>query len=220
MLSYHNDPKIKEEILRQLQAHYDHDEIVHGTYWHLGKGCAVGCTIYSNEHAEYEERFGIPQVLAHLEDRIFEGLENKDAKRWPLLFMLAIPIGADLSKVWNHFSLWLLGDPKGGVLQFARTTKEKEVTSRVIELSQQSLIRNVFDSEWSIAAHAAYNVAESYPTSQVAYAAARSANVNNVNAIYASYASRAASDVAGYFNKSRRYREQAAKLLTLLRQAT
>ena len=58
MLSYHNDPKIKEEILKKLEEHYELDEIVQGFYWKNGKGCAVGCTIGSNNHAEYEYRKG------------------------------------------------------------------------------------------------------------------------------------------------------------------
>jgi len=74
MLAYHNNPKIKQDILQQLQIHHDADEIIKGVYWENGKGCAVGCTLHSRNHQEYETRFGIPEVLAHLEDAIFEGL--------------------------------------------------------------------------------------------------------------------------------------------------
>ena len=75
MKSYHNDSKIKEAILLQLCQHYDADEIIKGIYWEKGKGCAVGCTIYSGNHAEYEDRFGIPKVLARLKDKYFEELQ-------------------------------------------------------------------------------------------------------------------------------------------------
>ena len=110
MLAYHNDPAVKTAILAQLQAHADADELTQGIAWANGKGCAVGCTLHAYDHALYEERFGIPQMLAHLEDTIFEGLENGAAKDWPLRFMAAIRPGADLSLVGWKFLHWLMTD--------------------------------------------------------------------------------------------------------------
>jgi hypothetical protein len=110
MLAYHSDPALKSAILAQLQAHHDADQIVKGQYWQDGKGCAIGCTIHSGSHAEYEPRFGIPQILARLEDCIFEGLPNRAAKKWPMRFMGAIYPGADLSRVGWAFVHWLLTD--------------------------------------------------------------------------------------------------------------
>jgi hypothetical protein len=63
-------------------------------------------------HAEYEPRFGIPQMLARLEDTIFEGLPNAEAKKWPIEFMSAIKPGADLSCVGWQFLHWMLTDEK------------------------------------------------------------------------------------------------------------
>jgi len=108
MLAYHNDPAIKACILAQLQAHYVADEIVQGQYWQNGRGCAVGCTIHSDDHDRYERLFGIPRELAYLEDKIFEGLPNRDAMGWPLRFMHAIVPGTDLSRVWPEFLRWVL----------------------------------------------------------------------------------------------------------------
>jgi len=110
LLAYHGKKSIKTNILKQLQKHHDADELVKGQYWEGGKGCAVGCTIYSSNHSEYEPRFGIPQMLAKLEDRIFEGLPNDKAKEWPIAFMSAIKPGADLSRVGWQFMHWLLTD--------------------------------------------------------------------------------------------------------------
>ena len=108
MRAYHGDNSIKAAILAQLAEHRASDELIRGVYWEHGKGCAVGCTIHSGEHAEYETRFGIPQMLAHLEDRIFEGLPNGQAKEWPERFMASIRSGADLSLVGWQFLHWLL----------------------------------------------------------------------------------------------------------------
>jgi hypothetical protein len=110
MIAYHGKPDAKAAILAQLRAHAAADELIKGKYWEDGKGCAVGCTIHSGEHAEYEPRFGIPQTLARLEDSIFEGLPNGEAKRWPVDFMESIPVGADLSLVGWKFLHWLLTD--------------------------------------------------------------------------------------------------------------
>lgn len=110
MKAYHGDPQIKTGILKQLEAHRAADQLVKGVYWSAGKGCAVGCTIHSGNHMEYEHRFGIPVILARLEDCIFEGLPNDQAMGWPIRFMSAIPVGSDLSLVGWRFLHWLLTD--------------------------------------------------------------------------------------------------------------
>ena len=110
LIAYHNDPQIKADILAQLAAHRAADELVKGQYWRNGKGCAVACTIHGSNHAEYETRFGIPQMLARLEDRMFEGMPDEQSQLWPERFMGAIEPGADLSRVGWKFLHWLLTD--------------------------------------------------------------------------------------------------------------
>ena len=111
MLAYHNDPSIKAEILAELAAHRAADSLVQGYgYWKDGKGCAVGCTLKSGKHIEYETRFGIPIALARLEDVIFEGLPVVEAKAWPEAFMEAVQAGSDLSRVSWAFLHWILTD--------------------------------------------------------------------------------------------------------------
>ena len=112
LTAYHNNQANKDAIIGQLKLHCDADEIIKGQYWEDGKGCAVGCTIHSDNHAEYEARFGIPEMLARLEDVIFEGLPNDAAKAWPIRFMSAIEPGADLSTIGWKFLHWLLTDEK------------------------------------------------------------------------------------------------------------
>ena len=110
MLAYHNDPEIKRAVLAQLAAHRIADEIIKGAYWENGKGCAVGCTIHSDNHLDYESRFGIPVGLARFKDVISEGLPNRYTQQWPERFMSAIQPGADLSLAASEFLLWLLQD--------------------------------------------------------------------------------------------------------------
>lgn len=108
MFAFNNDITIKEKYVSRLSAHQAADEVIKGVYWEGGKGCAVGCTIHGDDHAAYETELGIPQMLAQLEDCIFEGLPNKDAKNWPLLFLNSIAVGADLSLVGWKFLYWNL----------------------------------------------------------------------------------------------------------------
>jgi len=101
MFAYHNDPRTKEDIISQLEFHKLADQLEQGAYWdnHFKKGCAVGCTIYSNNHIEYEHRFGIPANLAMIEEGIFEGLSVEASKNWPIDFMKAINVGSNLEGV-------------------------------------------------------------------------------------------------------------------------
>jgi len=163
MFAYHNDPSIKEAILAQLSSHALADELVKGLYWEDGKGCAVGCTIHSGDHAEYESRFGIPQMLAHLEDRIFEGLPNNKAKEWPCRFMGAIRPGADLSRVGWKFLHWLMTDASvnPGINHPLVKTAVEDCASLIFKLSVgEPIARSAAESAGS-AAWSAGSAAES-----------------------------------------------------------
>jgi len=108
MQAYHNDPMIKENLIKQLQAHYDADEIIKGVYWKDGKGCSIGCAIHSDDHKLYEERFNIPEWLAKLQDSIFEGLPNDKAKEWPILFSKSINLGSNLENIKIPFLIFVV----------------------------------------------------------------------------------------------------------------
>lgn len=119
MLAFHGKQEIKDQYLERVRAHAVADELVKGRYWQDGRGCAVGCTVHSGDHGVYETELGIPRVLARLEDVIFEALPLYLAKTWPERFLKATPVGADLSKVWPKFAIWLLTDKDFGVIRFA-----------------------------------------------------------------------------------------------------
>jgi len=121
--AYLADPTIKAEIIAHLEAHRAADQIVKGVYWEDGRGCAVGCSLESwrqarglkqidhGRHAIYNDIFGPGgEMLASLEDAIFEGLPNGAALDFPLRFAAAIRPGADVSRVGWQFLHWLLTD--------------------------------------------------------------------------------------------------------------
>ncbi len=93
MKTFHNSQELKNDILTRLKLHAEADEIIQGTGWENGKGCAVGCTLNDYSHEKYPIELGIPEWVAHLEDKIFEGLSNEEAKTFPIEFIEAVPVG-------------------------------------------------------------------------------------------------------------------------------
>jgi hypothetical protein len=104
--AYHNDPAIKAKYLARVREHARLDHLVQGTGWESGRGCAVGCTLEAYDHSRYPIELGIPEWLAHLEDRIFEGLPWDEARSWPERFLDAIPVGADSEPVQWQQAIW------------------------------------------------------------------------------------------------------------------
>ncbi len=204
LLAFHGETKIKQKYLRRVRDHKKADEIVQGYgYWSNGKGCAVGCTLHVDDdpHPHYETELGIPQRLAYLEDAIFEGLPVDDAREWPSRFLSAIKPGADLSIVWNHFTVWLLRDSE--LLMIADVNRE--AIGAVIALHvRMTEGKKVSESAWSAAAWSAESAARS------ARSAARSAAAWSAESAAWSAAESAARSA---------YKKMAGKLIELLQSA-
>jgi hypothetical protein len=171
MYAFHGDPNIKAKYLERVQLHAAADEIIHGKYWEDGKGCAVGCTIHGNSHAKYETELGIPQVLARLEDTLFEGQTNGHAKEFPARFLTAAKVGADLSRVQWQFLYWILTEELAGRDHPLVRDTIAQCANVIAPLTKGEL----FDASaaWS-AARSAASAAESAAES-AAWSAARSA---------------------------------------------
>lgn len=107
-LSFHNDPALRDKYVARVNAHIEADELIHGKYWEDGKGCAVGCTIHSADHRAYETELGLPEWLARLEDTLFEGQSNDDARTFVREFLPSIPVGVDLTPVRWRFCAFLM----------------------------------------------------------------------------------------------------------------
>ncbi len=215
MVAFHGSIAIKNEYLGRVRAHRAADELVRGKYWEKGRGCAVGCTIHGSAHERYETELGIPKILAHLEDRIFESLPNEEAMSWPERFLDAISPGANLSRVWPHFAVWLLTDPQCGVLRHAKKTETRICIQRVSDLwARMAAGEDVANSEFAYAADAADAasggcvVCGDYVVSAADAASAVSAAdaVSAASAAYAAYAARKDAYIA-----------QSEKLIELLK---
>ena len=172
LISFYGDQKIKDKYLLRVIAHAKADEIIKGTYWKNGKGCAIGCTIHSSNHNAYEKELGLPEWLARLEDTIFELLPNNKAKEWPRQFLESIPIGVKLDKVKWAFCAFLLRENIERVLSLKNIsdTLKKQVVDAIrgaLRLHESALKNDEWDQSaawsaaWSAAASAARSAAYS-----------------------------------------------------------
>ena len=180
MIAFHGDPATKEKYIARVRAHREADRLVQGFTWESGKGCAVGCTLEAYEHERYPSELGVPEEIAYLQDSIFESLTPKEAQEFPEQFLEAIPIGADLSLVWNRFAVWMLVDPKHGVIRFAEGEVSRAVIQGVANLHMKAIEgRQVSHDAWDAASSAAAAAgaadAASYAADADAGAAARHA---------------------------------------------
>jgi hypothetical protein len=189
-LSFHNDQAIKDKYVARVKAHQEADEIIKGTYWGDGKGCGVGCTIHSSNHKAYQTELGIPEWLAYLEDRIFESLDNEDAKLFPLQFLEAIPVGVDLDKAKAPFLIFILED----VLKTFDNSEYKDCADAVNEVILLYRSGCADHHKFALAKDAASASAAS--AGYAGYAAYYAAAASDGSAGYAAYVSSAG--YAGY----------------------
>ncbi len=223
MLSYHSDVSIKAAFLARVSAHADADEIIKGRYWEGGKGCAVGCTIHGDTHQDYERELGIPQMLAWLEDVIFEGLPNRLAKTWPERFLTAIRPGRDLSRVGWQFLHWLL--TKSALAEFDHPLVEdavKQCANVLTPLMNGQAVDTTAAADAATAAWAAVKRAEHDPTIPMSAAwgaesAARAAESAMLSLTCpSSSAERAVTATSAAIAGSRSYTAMSEELLVLL----
>ena len=185
MKAFNNDVQLKADLIKEVIKHREADAIVKGYYGDMSdnefKGCAVGCSLHSyaiikgivldtSEHKNYE-KFGISELLARLEDNIFEGLPSTHNKKWPEQFLSAIPVGADLSTVWPQFAQWLLTDKKWGVIQYAKTEQQRSAIQKVNDLYRDGGSINDFKLAGADDADAGYADDAGYAADYAGYAA-------------------------------------------------
>ena len=223
MLSYHSDPALKARYLARVEGHADADEIIKGRYWEAGKGCAVGCTIHGDSHLDFEHELGIPQVLAWLEDVIFEGLPNRLAKTWPERFLSSIAPGKELSGISWQLLLWLLTeDPNEGLdhpvvgdaIRYCADLLNAAVNGRPVD---QPTAERAATMAWAAAKQAEAVAATPVRARWIAESAAQAAESLALSTTCAaSSAERAATAVSAAIARSADYVRVSEKLLELL----
>ena len=112
MIAYHGKQEVKDIYVNRMQAHMDADELIRGTGFENGKGCAVGCTLNNYSHTQFESELGVPEEIARLLDSLHEGTSSEVWPTLSLRFLDAIKPGADLTKLPNHINLFILNRNK------------------------------------------------------------------------------------------------------------
>ncbi len=191
LLSYKNDPKIKESLYKRMNQHIIADELLQGATGQNNKGCTVWCALnngdisYGYRHDKFPEILGLPEWLARLQDTVFEGLSVEESKKFSLAWIDAIPVGKDLTKVKYQFLKWVLKDGEYNTYQHLRE-QDKPATDKVYALLVRAESGDIPTlAEWRAAYAAAYDAA----AYAAAYAAACAA---------AADAAAAAADAAAY----------------------
>jgi hypothetical protein len=240
LLAFHGDTQLKADLLAEIIKHRKQDQIVKGSYGRengVWKGCAVGCSIHSlnqvrgleldtSQHAAYESGFGIPRILARLEDGIFESLPDDLHLTWPERFISATPVNADLSLVWPQFAHWMLVDQEFGVIQFTKRENTRKAITDIADKYQRwaqtganplkygDWMKLRRDAAYAAAAYAADAAAAA--AAYAAYAAAAAAYAADAAAAAAAYAAAYAADAAAAAIRGKWRVAQSEKLLELM----
>ena len=172
LLTFHGRVETKKELIKELKAHRAADDFIQRTYHRREggrfKGCAVGCTPHAGNasvafvdvHREYETRYGIPTALARLEDLVFERFNKEDDyKTWPIIFVNALPVGADASTVLPTMALLLLDDRKTRKALTKRMLKPdeyKKLRERFKRVVAKKITREQFDAQATSAPFESY----------------------------------------------------------------
>jgi hypothetical protein len=200
LTAYLGDPALKARVLTGLAAHAAADELVRGVYFEQGvdddavRACSIGCTLHdlnpqlpANDHSRFVGELGIPEQIAHLIDAIFEEQpDDAAAAAWSQRIMAAIPVGADLTGVWDRYALWMLDglvaegrDPDGVVSNmaglFRRAVDGNQLTKR--EWDQAALAARDAWDVW--AARAARNARNAARAARAAWAARDARDARN-----------------------------------------
>ena len=105
MLSYHNDHNIKAKYQARFAAHRAADDVIQGTGYENGRGCFVGCTLENYDHSRFPVELGWPEWLAHLADKIFEGIPSAEAPQFGTDLLESVPVGVDLESVKHYLTI-------------------------------------------------------------------------------------------------------------------
>jgi hypothetical protein len=157
--AFYGNPQLKQDLMDQLQHHYDHDQIEKGLYWSKGKGCYIGCCIHIGfasgyiVHEKMSEFFGLPLKLCYTFDSLFEGMSDDKAMCFPLDSINAIPVGADLKLIEHYMAIWRLSNSTYGVINIenvlgAEFLEPVESILAIADLHRRSLTETVDVYEW------------------------------------------------------------------------
>ena len=155
-VSFHDDQAVKNDIQQRMLGHIERDEVIRSIGFANGRGCAVGCTYDTYNHADVARRSGVPVQLIHLLDYLHENTSDeiwKPKKGMPLAYRFwdAIPVGVDLQPVVHRIHAYIqernAARTEGGI---------KAICERVRDLHLRAANNDMpTDDEWTAAESAA-----------------------------------------------------------------
>lgn len=114
--AWHGSQELKGRIVARMREHREADDFIQGLYQKIDpasalgyRGCAIGCALDRQPrpergwHGEIERQFGIPRDVASLIDARYEDLDPPEHAAFAVEALAVIPVGADLSRVWDAF---------------------------------------------------------------------------------------------------------------------
>ncbi len=114
--AFFGDARLKKSVLERIRQHREQDDLIRGSYGYgdalTWKGCAIACLSHDNRfpHLRFEQQTDIPLQLGQVIDACFEHMSPAGYQRLPERFIKAVPVGADLQRVWPQLAVWLLDE--------------------------------------------------------------------------------------------------------------
>lgn len=221
------DATLAAAVMAELEWHRQQDNFIQGIYWTKGKGCAVSCLLKGDNHAEFPSAFGITEMLARLDDKLFEGLPLEDSKQWPIDFMgacMKVGITRDerlkkLQPVGWQFLYWLLTDelPKAVIGTGEIYDNVRKAIAQCADVLLPLIRGEEVDKAAALAAAANATNAADGAANAVAAARAAYATADAVDAARAADAADyAAAYATAYAADATAYKRMAEKLLELI----
>jgi hypothetical protein len=205
--TYHNDPLLKNEIVKRMADHVKTDTLIQGDYWNerYQKGSNVGCVLHSAYKSLFPKRLGLPVWMAYLHNRIHEELTLDDAREFSKVYSV-IPVGitwGELEIIKYKFLRYILVESKYNSKQHC-DEKGKDVTDKVVALHTRAINGDMpTEEEWRAAVDAAFAAvyAADYAATYAANYAARAANARTAYFAYsaAAFAAVYAADYAATY---------------------
>ena len=78
MYPFFGHQQVKDKYVERMRSHMAADELVRGMGWDGSRGCAIGSTLESYDHVQFERELNIPRAIALLFDDIYESLPGNE----------------------------------------------------------------------------------------------------------------------------------------------
>ena len=133
--AFHGDRARQKKLIGRVRLHQEQDEIAQRMTGPK-KGCTIWCSLDKYDCGLLADEMQIPMTLVYANENVFEGSTLAYAKKWPLRFVSAPKLGADLSLVPHRLCVWLMSDPESPYLELIKKPATLKLMKKGAELVQ------------------------------------------------------------------------------------